>query len=71
MTLTLGGNTASEEEEEEEEEEETEEVEGPVEEPPKVDPDPICGENEILQNGVCVPKKEEDNPSGDTPTETE
>ena len=71
VTLTLGGNTASEEEEEEEEEEETEEVEGPVEEPPKVDPDPICGENEILQNGVCVPKKEEDNPSGDTPTETE
>lgn len=70
VTLTLGGNTASEEEEEEEEEE-TEEVEGPVEEPPKVDPDPICGENEILQNGVCVPKKEEDNPSEDAPIVTE
>ena len=70
VTLTLGGNTASEEVEEEEKE--TEEVEEPVEEPPKdVDEDPVCGENEILQNGVCVPKKEEENPPGDTSTETE
>ena len=60
VTLTLGGNTASEEEEKEEEEEETEEVKEPIEEPPKEDPG--CGENEILQNGVCVPKEPEITP---------
>ena len=58
VTLTLGGNTASEEEEEEKEE--TEEVKEPIEEPPKEDPG--CGENEILQNGVCVPKEPEITP---------
>lgn len=70
VTLTLGGNTASEEEEEEEEEKETEEVKEPIEEPPKEDPG--CGENEILQNGVCVPKEPEINPpSEDAPIVTE
>ena len=69
VTLTLGGNTASEEEEEEEEEE-TEEVKEPIEEPPKEDPG--CGENEILQNGVCVPKEPEITPpSEDAPIVTE
>ena len=68
VTLTLGGNTASEEEEEEEEE--TEEVKEPIEEPPKEDPG--CGENEILQNGVCVPKEPEITPpSEDAPIVTE
>ena len=67
VTLTLGGNTASEEEEEEEE---TEEVKEPIEEPPKEDPG--CGENEILQNGVCVPKEPEITPpSEDAPIVTE
>ena len=69
VTLTLGGNTASEEEEEEEEEE-TEEVKEPIEEPPKEDPG--CGENEILQNGVCVPKEPEITPpSEEAPIVTE
>ena len=68
VTLTLGGNTASEEEEEEEEE--TEEVKEPIEEPPKEDHG--CGENEILQNGVCVPKvPETPPPSEDAPIVTE
>ena len=70
VTLTLGGNTASEEEEEEEKEKETEEVKEPIEEPPKEDHG--CGENEILQNGVCVPKEPETPPpSEDAPIVTE
>ena len=58
VTLTLGGSQASEEEEETSDitpspsEEEEEEEEDP----------PICGDDEDLQGGVCVPKE-----PGDTP----
>lgn len=67
VTLTLGGNTASEEEEEEdgpsnittppiEEDDDKEEEE---ETPPK------CGEDQVLQDGICVPKGPEITPPTD------
>ena len=64
VTLTLGGsNTVSDEEDEEEGKEEIKEpADDDVEEKPPI----TCGENEILQNGVCVPK---DPPSPPEPGE--
>lgn len=54
VTLTLGGsNTVSDEEDEEEEQEEIKE---PADDDGEEKPPITCGENEILQNGVCVPK---------------
>lgn len=54
VTLTLGGsNTVSDEEDEEDEQEEIKE---PADDDGEEKPPITCGENEILQNGVCVPK---------------
>ena len=58
VTLTLGGNTASEEEEEEE----TEEVEGPVEEPPKQEGG---GETDGETNGGSQPDGDGDGTDND------
>ena len=58
VTLTLGGNTASEEEEEEE----TEEVEGPVEEPPKQE---SGGETDGETNGGSQPDGDGDGTDND------
>ena len=70
VTLTLGGNTASEEEEEED---------GPsnITTPPIEDDDdkeeeipPKCGEDQVLQDGICVPKEPEITPpANEEPTE--
>ena len=70
MTLTLGGNTASEEEEEEED--------GPsnITTPPIEDDDdkeeeeipPKCGEDQVLQDGICVPKEPEITPPANEET---
>ena len=68
VTLTLGGNTASEEEEEEED--------GPsnITTPPIEDDDdkeeeeetpPKCEEDQVLQDGICVPKGPEITPPTD------
>ena len=70
VTLTLGGNTASEEEEEEED--------GPsnITTPPIEDDDdkeeeeipPKCGEDQVLQDGICVPKEPEITPPANEET---
>ena len=68
VTLTLGGNTASEEEEEED---------GPsnITTPPIEDDDdkeeetpPKCGEDQVLQDGICVPKEPEITPPANEET---